>query len=60
VNFLFQAIGLYFMPIIAFVFMYSFITVIANKEHNHFYKVISSICFAMIAWTITGLMMILH
>jgi hypothetical protein len=59
-NYLFQAIGLYFMPILAFIFMYSFISVIANKEHNHGQKIVSSICFALISWTVTGLMMILN
>jgi hypothetical protein len=60
INMLSQAIGLYFIPVIAFVFMYCFITVVAQKEHNHLYKLISSICFAIIVWTITSLMMILH
>ena len=56
-NVLFEAIGIFFMPIISFIFMYSFLNVISNKEQNQFYKVISSICFGLIAWTITGLMM---
>jgi hypothetical protein len=55
-----QAIGLYFMPVIGFIFMYCFITVVAQKVHSRLYKIISSICFAIIAWTITSLMMILH
>lgn len=55
-----QAIGLYFMPFIGFIFMYCFITVVAQKEHNSLYKILSSICFGIIAWTITSLMMILH
>jgi hypothetical protein len=55
-----QAIGLYFMPVIAFIFMYCFITALAQTEQNRFYKVVGSICFAIIAWTITSLMMILH
>lgn len=57
-KFLSQAIGLYFMPVISFIFMYYFISAIAPKEHNHLHKVISSISFAIIAWTITNLMML--
>lgn len=56
-NFLSMAIGLYFMPVIAFIFMYCFITVLAPKEHNPALKIVGSICFAIIAWTVTNLMM---